>query len=305
MLSGYDAGIYIIDPPRPDRCDPAWYQPAMDAIVAAHKATGKPAFPVASIPENFEEDRAERMMADGVVTLMGLESALGAIKAAQTPAGRAGWRPLPSAPEAASAKLLPEGEAKLKLAAAGVAVPKGISAPTLAALQGKIDEIAAPFALKGMGFAHKTEAGAVRLGLTTLDGQAEMTGATGYLAEEMVSGALGEMLLGLRRDPVYGMTLTIGMGGVTAEVLADTVTLVAPVTEDEVDAALKRLRLWPLLDGYRGRKRADVGAIVQAAVRLQALMAVEPHIREIEINPLMVRESGAVAVDAVIWEDQP
>lgn len=305
MLAGYDAGIYIIDPPRPDRCDPAWYQPAMDAIVSAHKTTGKPAFPVASITENFEEDRAERMMADGVVTLMGLESALGAIKAAQTPAGRPGWRPWPAAPEAANARLMPEGEAKLKLSAAGVAVPKGVSAPTLEALKPKVGEIAAPFALKGMGFAHKTEAGAVRLGLATLDGQAEMAGATGYLAEEMVTGAVGEMLLGLRRDPVYGMTITVGMGGVTAEVLADTVTLVAPVTEDEVAAALRRLRLWPLLDGYRGRRRADVGAIVQAAVRLQELMAVEPHIKEIEINPLMVRESGAVAVDAVIWEDQP
>ncbi|MCF1708640.1 acetate--CoA ligase family protein [Tabrizicola sp. J26] len=305
MLAGYDAGIYIIDPPRPDRCDPAWYQPAMDAIVSAHKTTGKPAFPVASIPENFEEDRAECMMADGVVTLMGLESALGAIKAAQTPAGRAGWRPWPAPPEAANAQLMPEGEAKLKLAAAGVTVPKGVSAPTLDALKTKVGEIAAPFALKGMGFAHKTEAGAVRLGLASLDGQAEMAGATGYLAEEMVTGAVGEVLLGLRRDPVYGMTITIGMGGVTAEVLADTVTLVAPVTEDEVAAALKRLRLWPLLDGYRGRKRADVAAIVQAAVRLQELMAVEPHLKEIEINPLMVRESGAVAVDAVIWEDQP
>ena len=132
-----------------------------------------------------------------------------------------------------------------------------------------------------------------------------MAGATGYLAEEMVTGAVGEVLLGLRRDPVYGVTLTLGMGGVTAEVLADTVTLVAPVTQAEVAAALRRLRLWPLLDGYRGRRKADAAAIVQAALRLQGLMAAEPAIREIEINPLMVQEQGAVAVDAVIWEETP
>jgi hypothetical protein len=71
----------------------------------------------------------------------------------------------------------------------------------------------------------------VRLGLASLEGQAEMPGATGYLVEEMVTGAVAEVLLGLRRDPVYGVTLTLGMGGVTAEVLADTVTLVLPVTE--------------------------------------------------------------------------
>ena len=305
MLAGYDAGIYIIDPPRPDRCDGSSYQPAMDAIVAAHRTTGKPAFPVASLTENFEEDRAERMMAEGVATLMGLESALGALKAAQTPAGRPGWRPWAAAPEGGAARLLPEGEAKAKLVAAGVAVPKGVSAPTLAELGGLVGGIAAPFALKGMGFAHKTEAGAVRLGLSSLEGQAEMAGATGYLAEEMVTGAVGEVLLGLRRDPVYGVTLTLGMGGVTAEVLADTVTLVAPVTEGEVAAALRGLRLWPLLDGYRGRRKADAAAIVQAALRLQGLMAAEPAIREIEINPLMVQEQGAVAVDAVIWEETP
>lgn len=305
MLAGYDAGIFIIDPPRPDRCDPSSFEPALEAIVAAGQATGKPAFPVGSLPENFDEALAEGLMAKGVVPLMGLETALGAIRAAQTPAGQPGWRPWVARAEGREARLLPEGEAKAKLAAAGVGVPKGVSALTLSDLGDRISAITAPFALKGMGFAHKTEAGAVRLGLSSLTGQAEMAGATGYLAEEMVTGAVGEVLLGLRRDPVYGMTLTLGMGGVTAEVLADTVTLVAPVTEAEVAAALRRLRLWPLLDGYRGRRKADVGAIVQAALRLQGLMAAEPAIREIEINPLMVREDGAVAVDAVIWEETP
>jgi acyl-CoA synthetase (NDP forming) len=305
MLAGYDAGIFIIDPPRPDRCDPSSFEPALEAIVAAGQATGKPAFPVGSLPENFDEALAEGLMAKGVVPLMGLETALGAIRAAQTPAGQPRWRPWVARAEGREARLLPEGEAKAKLAAAGVGVPKGVSALTLSDLGDRMSAIATPFALKGMGFAHKTEAGAVRLGLSSLTGQAEMAGATGYLAEEMVTGAVGEVLLGLRRDPVYGMTLTLGMGGVTAEVLADTVTLVAPVTEAEVAAALRRLRLWPLLDGYRGRRKADAGAIVQAALRLQGLMAAEPAIREIEINPLMVREEGAVAVDAVIWEETP
>jgi hypothetical protein len=143
----------------------------------------------------------------------------------------------------------------------------------------------------------------VRLGLASLEGQAEMPGASGYLAEEMVSGVVAEVLLGVRRDPVYGVTLTLGMGGVTAELLADTVTLVAPVTGAEIAEALRTLRLWPLLDGYRGRARADVAAFVDAALALQALMLATRRLNEIEINPLMLRESGAVAVDAVIWEE--
>jgi acyl-CoA synthetase (NDP forming) len=275
----------------------------MEAIIAAQANTGKPAFPVASIAENFEEARAEAMLAQGVVALMGLETALGALKAAQVPAGRSGWCPVPAVAQG-PLRMLGEAEAKAVLAKAGVAVPRGVSSPTLAALQDRAGALTPPLALKGLGFAHKTEAGAVRLGLASLNGQAEMAGAEGYLAEEMVGGVVAEVLLGVRRDPVYGVTLTLGLGGVTAEVLADTVTLVAPVTAEEIGDALRRLRLFALLDGYRGRARADLGAVVEAALACQALMLATRRLNEIEINPLMVREQGAVAVDAVIWEEQ-
>ena len=296
MLAGYDAGIFVIDPPRNDRCDPSGYQPALDAIVAAQATTGVPAFPVASLPENFDEAEAIRLMARGVVTLMGLETALAAIKAAQTGAGEAGWAPV--APQAGAGVLLDEAAAKAILAGAGVAVPNGISAATLPALD--VVGLHPPYALKGLGFAHKTEAGAVRLNLSSLDGQPPVPGATGYLLEEMVTGAVAEVLVGLRRDPVYGISLTLGMGGVTAELLADTVTLIWPVTAADVLTGLQRLRLWPLLDGYRGRARADTSAVAEVAVRLGRLMAADPTFDEIEINPLMVRETGAVAVDALI-----
>ena len=86
--------------------------------------------------------------------------------------------------------------------------------------------------------------------------------------------------------------------------MADTATLVLPVTAEDVQAALRGLRLWPLLDGYRGRRRADVDAVVAAVMALQALLQATPAIEEIEINPLMVRAEGAVAVDAVIWEEE-
>ena len=299
MLAGYDDGIYVIDPPRPDRCDPASFQPALDAIVAAARTTGKPAFPVASLPENFDEARAIALIDQGIAPLMGLEAALGALKAAQTPAGRAGWRP-ERAVGWRETVVLNEADAKLLLRAAGIATPKGISAPTLAELTAKSRKLRAPLALKGLGFAHKTEAGAVRLGLANLDGQVDMPEATGYLAEEMVTGSVAEVLIGLRRDPVYGVSLTVGIGGVTAELLADTVTLILPVSEDEVLTGLRRLRLWPLLDGYRGRPKADTAALAGVAVKLAALMLARHDIEEIEINPILLRIKGAIAVDALI-----
>jgi acyl-CoA synthetase (NDP forming) len=299
MLSGYDAGIYIIDPPRNDRCDPSGYQPALDAIVAAQASTGKPAFPVASMPENFDEAYALRLMDQGVATLMGLETALAAIKAAQTAPAQLGWRPAAAiAPR--DSYMLTEAEGKALLASAGVLVPRAVTGATLAEVTAKSADLTAPLALKGLGFAHKTEAGAVRLGLTTLEGQTEMAGATGYLAEEMVTGAVGEILLGLRRDPVYGISLTVGMGGVTAEVLADTVTLILPATAAEILDAMRGLRLWPLLDGYRGRAKADMAAVAAIAVALGDLMLADASLEEIEINPILVRPEGAVAVDALV-----
>jgi hypothetical protein len=107
----------------------------------------------------------------------------------------------------------------------------------------------------------------------------------------------------LRRDPVYGATLTLGFGGITAELLADTVTIVLPCSQTDIEAALRSLRLWPLLDGYRGKPRADVAAVVMVAMALQGLLNDDPSLEEIEINPLMVRESGAIAADAVIWKE--
>lgn len=298
MLEAYDVGLYIIDSPRADRCDPSGYQPAFDAIVAAQKATGKIALPVASMAENFGEGRVQAMMDQGVCSLLGIETALAAIKAAQTAPGVAGWRPAPALPVRES-RMLSEAEGKALLAEAGVPVPRAVSGSWDQVMAGAVG-LTPPYALKGLGFAHKTEAGAVRLGLTSLAGQAEMAGATGYLVEEMVTGTVAEILLGLRRDPVYGVTLTMGMGGVTAEVLADTVTLVLPVGEDEVLAAVRRLRLWPLLDGYRGRAKADMGAVARIAVALGRRMLADASLEEIEINPILVRAEGAVAVDALI-----
>ena len=92
------------------------------------------------------------------------------------------------------------------------------------------------------------------------------------------------------------------MGGVTAELLADTVTLIWPVNAADVTAGLRRLKLWPMLDGYRGRPLADVAALAAMAVAVGRVVAEDSSIEEIEINPVMVRAAGAgaVAVDASI-----
>ena len=299
MLEAYDAGIYIIDAPRRTAAILRAISRPLTPSSLRRRRRGRPALPVASMAENLGEARVEAMMDQGVCALLGLETALAAIKAAQTAPGPDGLAAV-GAVAPRETRMLSEAEGKALLARPGWRC------------RGRCRDrrwrrwtwrgCTAPYALKGLGFAHKTEAGAVRLGLTSLEGQAEMPGATGYLVEEMVTGAVAEVLLGLRRDPVYGVTLTLGMGGVTAEVLADTVTLVLPATEEDILAALRRLRLWPLLDGYRGRPRADMAAVADIAVRLGGLMPADAALEEIEINPVLVRRHGAVAVDALVQE---
>ena len=295
-LDGFDNAIFVIDPPRSDTCDPESFEPAFRAIASATRATGKPAFAVATLPETMEEDRADALMSLGVVPLVGIQDALAALEAASVSLPPL-WQPWTAAPDAES-DVLDEAEGKVLLRSAGIAVPAYVTALTIEELDPK--DLTPPFALKGLGFAHKSEAGAVRLGVRDLQSEAPMAGADSYLLEEMVAGSVAELLIGLRRDPVYGATLTVGLGGVTTELLADTVTLVLPVTAEEVDAAFKRLRLWSLLDGYRGRPKADMRAVVDVVMRLQSMMAQEADLTEIEVNPLMVLEQGAVAADALV-----
>ena len=227
------------------------------------------------------------------MALCGVEVGLAALVAARTPPGPPGWRPDPARPPCGT-RLLPEDEAKALLRGAGLAVPRGVAAPDLAALRRAARGLTPPLALKGLGIAHKTEAGAVRLDLPSLAGAAEMPGARGYLAEEMVTGGVAELILGVARDPVYGTVLTLGAGGVLAELIEDVAVLVLPAEARDVREALRGLRTWPLLDGHRGRPPADLAAIVDAALTLQALMHDRAALTGIELNPLIARAQGAV-----------
>ena len=253
LLDGADAGLFLLDPPRPDRCSREGFAPVIAAVGRAARATGRPAIAVATLPETLDEDLCAAFLADGVVPIAGLDAALAAVEAAARPPARPGWRPVP--PLAGAPRPLDEAASKAWLRAVGIAVPKGVMAPDLPTLSGLAEGLNPPLALKGLGLLHKTEAGAVRLGLSTLDGEDPMAGVRGYLAEEMVADARAELILGLRRDAALGASLTVGVGGTAAELLDDAATLVCPATRGEIEAILHGLRLWPLLDGHRGRAR--------------------------------------------------
>lgn len=164
--------------------------------------------------------------------------------------------------------------------------------------------------------AHKTEVGGVRLDLR--DAAALRTAFAAILeaARHHAPGARiegvsiqpqvtdgVELLLGATRDPVFGWMITLGLGGVWTELMGDVRHALAPVSAAEAEAMLRRLKGFALLDGYRGRPRADVAAAAEAAAALsRAVLSLGTAAREVEVNPLLVRPAGkgAVAADALV-----
>lgn len=122
------------------------------------------------------------------------------------------------------------------------------------------------------------------------------------LVQEMVDGAGVEVVVSFLRQTDFGPIMSIGSGGVAIELYRDVTYLALPVTTDQVCAALKRLKLWTLLQGFRGKPAADVEALANAAVRLGDLFVATPDIQEFELNPIIVnrRGEGLRVVDALV-----
>ena len=212
---------------------------------------------------------------------------------------------------------MPEYRSKLFLAAAGLTVPSGALAQSADEAAAIAATIGYPVVLKAQAaeLPHKTEAGGVVLSIAdepalrrewsqmTETLQAGRPGLVldGVLVEPMAARGL-EMIVGARRDPDWGPVLMVGLGGIWAEALKDVRLLPAEVAPDRIAAELGRLRGAALLDGFRGSPPVDRPALIDALMRLAALVRSHPEIEEIEINPLIVypQGKGAVALDALI-----
>lgn len=305
---GFDLACLIFDPPRTDRCDAAAWRPAADAWIAAVRRTDGRGAVIATMPELLTETQAGGFIAAGITPLCGLDAALAAFEAAADIADY--WSsPLPEplwpAPATAGpAEQVNEWEAKRILATHGLAAPRRRLAANPQEAAAGAAAIGFPVVLKGLGHAHKSDRGAVRLGLETPEAvQAAtqmMDAPEGWLVEAQIDDAVAELLLGVVADPAHGLVLTLGAGGVWTELLADTASLILPVRDADILNALRGLRIWPLLAGFRGRPAADVDALVAAAQALARCAAAVDGLVELEVNPYLARPKGGVAVDALL-----
>ncbi|TIN47157.1 MAG: acetate--CoA ligase family protein [Mesorhizobium sp.] len=314
VSGGFDLSMLVLDFPRPDRCsDTDWWTTlrAFESALKTNKAQGAI---VSSLPENLPEEYTAGLMGRGMVPLFGISEAMDAAQAAAF-IGWA-WRAPQAQPIDTSASGAPAGdhvtpdeaEAKARLIEAGLPVPSGERAGN--AVEAVISSMALgfPVALKALGVTHKSELGAVRLNLR--DAESVSTAAhdldalgTGLYVERMVRDGVAELLVGFTRDPMFGAVMTLGTGGVLVELLRDSVTLMLPATRDDIEAALRGLKLFPLLEGYRGRPKADLAAAIDAISGIAAFVQQNAgEIEELDINPLIVcaQGKGAWIADALL-----
>jgi len=312
MKGDYALNLIVLDFPRQDRCDAADWNTTCDAVIASARATGAVAGIVASLGENMPEETALSLMAAGVVAFSGIDEALAAAEISAE-IGAAWSKPAPEpllSPTADDGEIvtISESDAKAELARFGLVVPMGKVAITATEAADAAEALGFPVVLKGLGVAHKTEAGAVKLNLadrqSVLDAAAAMRNvATGYLVEKMIAKPVAEIIVGALRDPVAGLVLTIGAGGILVELLEDSAILTLPTTPNAIAEAISGLKIKKLLDGYRGGPKGDIQALAAAVAAVASYVAANAaKLEELDINPIMVlpQGSGTVAADALI-----
>jgi len=308
---GFDLNYLVLDFPHATRCDDWEWHIAVDAFEAAvQKNNARGAF-VVSMPENIREEYTEDYSRRGIVSFYGFDEALQATEIAAD-IGTA-WQREPAEPVLAVPELtgpgiaLDEADAKQRLADFRVPVPAGARVTSIEAAQQLAHQLGYPVVLKALGIAHKTEHNAVRLNLQSSEEVAQAAQQLFALSDELylevMKPALAELIVGVVRDPTFGLALTIGSGGILVELLQDSRSLLIPASAEEIESAIRGLKSAPLLEGYRGRPQADIDATVQAIVAIQQFaIANSGSLLELDVNPLLIgaQGEGVFAADALI-----
>ena len=210
---------------------------------------------------------------------------------------------------------LDEETGKQLLAACGIAIPKSVVVSGAASAEAAVADLRFPVVAKVMSaeILHKSDAGGVKVNLGSpgaVRAAIETMASTpaikkykvdGYLVEEMAPAGQ-EVVVGMFRDPQFGPLIMVGLGGIFVEVLADVAFRICPITERDAAAMLNELRGMALLDGARGRAPVSRQAIIDVLLKLGGenglLLSLPPDVAEVDVNPLIVSQDGAVAVDA-------
>jgi len=282
---------------RSDKPVLVYVSPHAPHILAGLNRQGIPAF---AAPESCAAAFSAMLASGRAAGASGTagSAAAAALAAAQAQAA-APAEPLPSGP-------LNEADAKALFARHGIASVREAVAADPAQAGAAAAQLGDKVVLKILSrrIAHKSELGGVAVGVPAgevaargramLDTVAAATAEPieGLLVQEMVAGGV-EMILGFHRDPQLGPTVLLGMGGMAAELFKDTALRLLPLTREDARGMIRSLKTWPLLDGFRGRPRADTAALEDAILAFAAMAGrLGDALLEAEINPLFVLPEG-------------
>lgn len=216
---------------------------------------------------------------------------------------------------ARAGKHLGTDDARALLEVYGIPVAKAYPADSPSKAVACARKLGYPVVLKirAPGLSHKSDVGGVELNLRDATqvraAYQRITASFREHCPDMVSGGVTvepmvvmehslELIVGVKRDPTFGAVILVGAGGVAAEVLNDRALGLPPLNETLVRHMLESLRIWPLLQGFRGGPAMDRKLLVEILLRFSYLVADHPDIDEFDINPLLVSPSGLVALDA-------
>ncbi len=290
---GCDAAVLVIDMPSTEMDTSEWWA-ALDAFGTAVERAGVRGVVTSTLPENLSGDVAAELGTRGLAVVPGLRTCLSALGAALPALSSAEPHVQPSRFRVGDR--LDEWDSKRWLGARGIPIPRAALIDRHAAVAG---DVGFPMVAKVRNTLHKTELGGVVTGITS---PAALRAAIGTLppgevfVEQHIEDVTAELLVGITAEPNVGWALTVGSGGVLAELVGDTVTELLPA--GDVESMLRRLRVWGLLAGHRGRPAAAVGEAVRVIGEMCRLAVSEAV--QIEVNPLLVGREGVWVVDAIV-----
>lgn len=332
MMDGdCDATVLVLDFPRQGSGDDHAWQVGVNSLIAAHEKHHKTVMVISNLSELLPENARLRLVKAGIAPLQGLKDGIAALASLVRYSERRRQVASMDDPQQLLLRqssmaigegcMLDEWASKKLLGRYGLPLPGG-GCVDRSEVVNAADRLGYPVVMKGVSaqLTHKSEAGAVALNLKDPGSVAAAAEAMAvrlaeqgigdirFLIEPMVTDAVGELIIGLKRDEQFGLALILGTGGILVNIMNDSSTLLLPTTREAVKETLCSLRGAPLLQGYRGRPEGDFEAV------LDAVMAVSDFaldhwdsVTELDVNPLMVRPKGkgVIAADALIMLSGP
>ncbi len=212
--------------------------------------------------------------------------------------------------------VLTEFESKNLLKEIGIPIPDQKLTNSKESTLEAAETIGYPVVLKLMAedIVHKSDTGAVKLGLKNKD---EIEKAFDELMsipsekeklisiQKMADKPITELIIGMTTDAQFGPALMFGIGGILVELLEDVSFRIAPITRYDAEEMIREIKGFPILDGFRGKPKADIDAIVDALMKISMLVTTHGEIFEMDLNPVFIYEKGLTCVDARIIIKQP